>query len=179
MDEPALLACALVAARYGDEVAPLGVLGVIGPSRMDYSRVIPLVAFCSRAITEKLLAMSSVRDETHEEDRDLEGEGGSIPIDPELEAALREAVAAVEEPQAAAQARADHGPPLLDAEPVPEGEAEAVASRLREELADAARSPAAPAGRLRELPQARAARPPGGAPVRLPESRQGPAVGGR
>lgn len=59
-------------------------------------------------------------------------EGGSIPIDPELEAALREAVDSVEEPQA--KPRRDAG--VIDAEPVSEGEAEAVASRLREELAD-------------------------------------------
>jgi transcriptional regulator of heat shock response len=56
MGDPALSHCALVATRYGDEVAPLGAVGVIGPSRMDYSRVIPLVAFCSRAITHKLSA---------------------------------------------------------------------------------------------------------------------------
>jgi heat-inducible transcriptional repressor len=55
MGDPALSHCALVATRYGDEVAPLGAVGVIGPNRMDYSRVIPLVAFCSRAITQKLL----------------------------------------------------------------------------------------------------------------------------
>ncbi|HKA15263.1 MAG TPA: heat-inducible transcriptional repressor HrcA [Myxococcota bacterium] len=56
MGDPALSHCALVATRYGDEFAPLGAVGVIGPSRMDYSRVIPLVAFCSRVITDKLLA---------------------------------------------------------------------------------------------------------------------------
>jgi heat-inducible transcriptional repressor len=56
MGEPALSHCALVATRYGDELAPLGAVGVIGPSRMDYSRVIPLVAFCSRVLTDKLLA---------------------------------------------------------------------------------------------------------------------------
>jgi heat-inducible transcriptional repressor len=56
MGDPALSHCALVATRYGDEVAPLGAVGVIGPSRMDYSRVIPLVEFCSRAITHKLSA---------------------------------------------------------------------------------------------------------------------------
>jgi len=69
-------------------------------------------------------------------------EGGSIPTDPELEAALREAAAAVEEGEEAEQAKSDaryaeRDPGLLDAEPVAEGEAEAVASRLREELADA------------------------------------------
>jgi heat-inducible transcriptional repressor len=54
--EPALSRCALVATHYGDALAPLGAVGVIGPSRMDYSRVIPLVAYCSRVMTEKLLA---------------------------------------------------------------------------------------------------------------------------
>jgi molecular chaperone GrpE len=71
-----------------------------------------------------------------EESRKPDDEGGSIPIDPELEAALREAMESVEEPAAApAKARASRAP-ALEAEPVPEGEAEAVASRLREELAD-------------------------------------------
>jgi heat-inducible transcriptional repressor len=54
LGEPALSHCALVATRYGDDLAPLGAVGVIGPSRMDYSRVIPLVAFCSRVLTDKL-----------------------------------------------------------------------------------------------------------------------------
>lgn len=54
--DPALSHCALVATHYGDALAPLGAVGVIGPSRMDYSRVIPLVAYCSRVMTEKLLA---------------------------------------------------------------------------------------------------------------------------
>jgi heat-inducible transcriptional repressor len=54
VDEPALHRCALVAARYGREGA--GVLGVIGPARMDYGRVIPLVDYCSRVVTEKLHA---------------------------------------------------------------------------------------------------------------------------
>ena len=40
-------------------------------------------------------------------------------------------------------------------------------------------SPAPPPGRLRELPQPRAARARGGAPLRRPESLQGPAVDGR
>lgn len=34
----------------------LGVLGVIGPQRMDYGRVIPLVHYCSELVTRKLLA---------------------------------------------------------------------------------------------------------------------------
>lgn len=54
--DPALHRCALVATHYGDALAPLGAVGVIGPSRMDYARVIPLVDYCSRIITEKLSA---------------------------------------------------------------------------------------------------------------------------
>lgn len=52
--EPALRSCALVAASYGDASQPLGALGVIGPSRMDYARVIPLVEYLSTLVTEKL-----------------------------------------------------------------------------------------------------------------------------
>jgi hypothetical protein len=69
LEELGLGDCALVAIAYGatspsgmgssrggagqDESA-LGVLGVIGPNRMDYGRVIPLVSYCSRLVTEKL-----------------------------------------------------------------------------------------------------------------------------
>lgn len=53
-DEPSLRGCALVAKVYGAESIPLGVLGVIGPMRMDFSRVIPLVDYLSHAVTEKL-----------------------------------------------------------------------------------------------------------------------------
>jgi transcriptional regulator of heat shock response len=34
----------------------MGVLGVIGPNRMDYARVISLVDYFSRVVTEKLSA---------------------------------------------------------------------------------------------------------------------------
>jgi heat-inducible transcriptional repressor len=54
VSEPALRSCALVATRYGDVDAPLGVLGVIGPARMNYARVIPLVDYFSHLVTEKL-----------------------------------------------------------------------------------------------------------------------------
>jgi heat-inducible transcriptional repressor len=54
VSEPALRSCALVATRYGDIDAPLGVLGVIGPARMNYARVIPLVDYFSHLVTEKL-----------------------------------------------------------------------------------------------------------------------------
>jgi heat-inducible transcriptional repressor len=54
VEEPALRHCALVAAPYGGELAPVGALGVIGPSRMNYARVIPMVEFFSQLLTERL-----------------------------------------------------------------------------------------------------------------------------
>jgi heat-inducible transcriptional repressor len=56
IEDPALRGCALVARRYGSGpgAAPLGVLGVIGPSRMDFGRVIPLVDYVSEVVTGKL-----------------------------------------------------------------------------------------------------------------------------
>ena len=54
VDEPGLRQCALVAARYGDGEAPLGMLGVIGPTRMDYGRVISLVDYLSQVMTGRL-----------------------------------------------------------------------------------------------------------------------------
>jgi heat-inducible transcriptional repressor len=44
----------VVAASYGGEDRPLGTIGVIGPSRMNYSKVIPLVDFTADVITEML-----------------------------------------------------------------------------------------------------------------------------
>jgi len=58
LGEPSLRDCALVAIAYGTPSEPgaLGVLGVIGPQRMDYGRVIPLVSYCSELVTRKLMA---------------------------------------------------------------------------------------------------------------------------
>lgn len=69
LEELGLRDCAMVAVSYGQgvrsESSPepgvgaaqedraLGVLGVIGPNRMDYGRVIPLVSYCSRLVTQK------------------------------------------------------------------------------------------------------------------------------
>ncbi|UCE85738.1 MAG: heat-inducible transcription repressor HrcA [Deltaproteobacteria bacterium] len=52
--EPGLRRCALVTAPYGDGKAPLGRLGVLGPSRMDYGRIIPLVSYLSKLLTGRL-----------------------------------------------------------------------------------------------------------------------------
>ena len=56
LGEPALRSLALVAAPYGGAEVPLGVLGVLGPSRMDYARVIPLVDALSRWVSRRLCA---------------------------------------------------------------------------------------------------------------------------
>lgn len=46
--------CSLIFSRYYRGATPLGTLGVIGPKRMDYSRVIPLVEFAAKAVGDKL-----------------------------------------------------------------------------------------------------------------------------
>ena len=58
LGEPSLRDCVLMAVPYGIPAkdGALGVLGVIGPQRMDYGRVIPLVSYCSELVTRKLLA---------------------------------------------------------------------------------------------------------------------------
>jgi heat-inducible transcriptional repressor len=57
VDDPVLQPFALVAARYGgsgSSEAPAGAVGVIGPSRMDYGRVMTLVDYIAHSLTEKL-----------------------------------------------------------------------------------------------------------------------------
>lgn len=54
LGEPALRPLALVAAPYGGGRVPRGALGVIGPWRMDYPRVVALVDCLSRLVSEKL-----------------------------------------------------------------------------------------------------------------------------
>jgi heat-inducible transcriptional repressor len=56
VDEPGLRRCALVATHYGGPDSPMGTLGVIGPVRMDYGRVIPLVDYFSQVMTDRLRA---------------------------------------------------------------------------------------------------------------------------
>ena len=47
-------ACSLVTSTYGCRGEVLGALGVIGPRRMNYSKVIPLVDYTARLLTEML-----------------------------------------------------------------------------------------------------------------------------
>jgi len=44
----------VITAPYGDGRRPLGVLGVIGPTRMAYDRVIPIVDVTSRMLSSAL-----------------------------------------------------------------------------------------------------------------------------
>ena len=44
----------LISAPYGRGTTPLGVVGVIGPLRMDYSRIIPIVEFTAQFLSQIL-----------------------------------------------------------------------------------------------------------------------------
>jgi heat-inducible transcriptional repressor len=46
--------CSLVTSTYGCEGKIWGALGVIGPRRMNYSRIIPLVDYSAKLLTEIL-----------------------------------------------------------------------------------------------------------------------------
>jgi len=46
--------CSLITATYSNDNRPLGTLGVIGPSRMPYSAVIPLVDYTAQLVSELL-----------------------------------------------------------------------------------------------------------------------------
>ena len=50
----ALDECSVITAPYGDEEQVLGVLGVIGPTRMAYDRVIPVVDITARLLSAAL-----------------------------------------------------------------------------------------------------------------------------
>ncbi|HEY0142959.1 MAG TPA: heat-inducible transcriptional repressor HrcA [Thermoanaerobaculia bacterium] len=44
----------IVARRYGTHTGPLGMVGIIGPMRMEYARMAPLVDYLSRALSRKI-----------------------------------------------------------------------------------------------------------------------------
>lgn len=44
----------VVARRYGTHAAPLGMVGIIGPMRMEYARMAPLVDYLGRALSRKI-----------------------------------------------------------------------------------------------------------------------------
>ena len=49
----------LVASSYGAQQTPLGSLGVIGPMRMDYARLIPIVRYTASMVTDLLTKRQS------------------------------------------------------------------------------------------------------------------------
>jgi heat-inducible transcriptional repressor len=49
--------CSVVAAPYSRENFTLGTLGVIGPTRMDYSSIIPIVDYTARILGKILERM--------------------------------------------------------------------------------------------------------------------------
>ena len=49
----------LVASSYGAQQTPLGSLGVIGPMRMDYARLIPIVRYTAAMVTDLLTKRQS------------------------------------------------------------------------------------------------------------------------
>ena len=46
--------CTLIAASYSSSGRPLGALGVLGPTRMEYARTIPVVAAMARATSDMI-----------------------------------------------------------------------------------------------------------------------------
>jgi heat-inducible transcriptional repressor len=44
----------IVARRYGTYSAPVGMVGIIGPMRMEYARMAPLVDYLGRALSRKI-----------------------------------------------------------------------------------------------------------------------------
>lgn len=51
--------CSVVAASYRVDDRPVGALGVIGPTRMPYARVIPVVEFLAESLSDRLTRLSS------------------------------------------------------------------------------------------------------------------------
>lgn len=44
----------LIAQRYGSQDTPLGIVGILGPMRMEYARITPLVVYLSHALSRKI-----------------------------------------------------------------------------------------------------------------------------
>jgi heat-inducible transcriptional repressor len=46
--------CALVTAKYGTDADSLGAIGVIGPARMDYLKVVPIIGYTAQALSRAI-----------------------------------------------------------------------------------------------------------------------------
>ena len=49
-----LARCSLVASTYGSGERPMGTVGIVGPTRMEYPRAIALVEYLARSLTRIL-----------------------------------------------------------------------------------------------------------------------------
>lgn len=58
LPEP-LGSCTLIAAGYGSAGRPLGAMGILGPTRMEYARAIPMVDAMARATSDMLTKLLS------------------------------------------------------------------------------------------------------------------------
>lgn len=62
----------VISASYGRAPAGAGTLGVIGPTRMDYAKVVPLVGFTARVLSELLAGDEETDDDDPRPERDSE-----------------------------------------------------------------------------------------------------------
>jgi heat-inducible transcriptional repressor len=46
--------CALVTAKYGSGTDSLGTIGVIGPTRMDYHRIVPIIGYTAKVLSRAI-----------------------------------------------------------------------------------------------------------------------------
>ncbi len=56
--DPKVIGCSMVTSSYKIGNKNVGVLGVVGPTRMDYEKVVPLVDYTGRAVSDLLTNMS-------------------------------------------------------------------------------------------------------------------------
>ncbi len=58
IEEEKVIGCSMVSTSYKISNKMVGAIGVIGPTRMDYEKVVPLVDYTGRAVSELLTKMS-------------------------------------------------------------------------------------------------------------------------
>jgi heat-inducible transcriptional repressor len=56
--QAALQDCSVVTSQYGDSNNLLGAIGVIGPTRMDYPRVIPIIDYTAKVLSQAVANLS-------------------------------------------------------------------------------------------------------------------------
>ena len=57
LEDPRIAECSLVLAHYGDSRQVLGSLGIIGPKRIPYKKIIPLVECVAKRLSRKISSM--------------------------------------------------------------------------------------------------------------------------